>query len=137
MPDPDLPSSGGPVARAVQPAPDRLPPGRRHGGEPPRNELAPLAVRFLVLNIPADRLPEMKKRAQAKGFNFPYLHDPSQKVGRAYRATVRRLHRAPPAVFVFDRKGRRAGKFDTDDPDKGFKYEDVENLVQGLLKESP
>jgi hypothetical protein len=45
--------------------------------------------------------------------------------------------KAPPAVFVFDRKGRRAGKFDTDDPDKGFKYEDVEKLVQGLLKESP
>jgi hypothetical protein len=45
--------------------------------------------------------------------------------------------KAPPAVFVFDRQGRRAGKFDSDDPDKDFTYNDVDKLVQGLLKESP
>jgi hypothetical protein len=40
----------------------------------------------------------MKKRAQAKGFNFPYLHDPGQKVGRAYGATV------TPEFFVLNRE---------------------------------
>jgi peroxiredoxin len=49
-----------------------------------------------VNNIPADRLPEMKQRAKQKGFNFPYLYDPTQKIGRDYGATV------TPHVFVLD-----------------------------------
>jgi hypothetical protein len=40
----------------------------------------------------------------------------------------------PPAVFVFDRQGKRAGKFDTDDPDKPYTYDDIEKLVRQLLK---
>jgi hypothetical protein len=43
----------------------------------------------------------------------------------------------PPAVFVFDRDGRRAGKFDTSDPDKPYTYADVEALVKELLKAKP
>lgn len=39
----------------------------------------------------------------------------------------------PPAVFVFDRQGRRAGKFDAEDPDKVFSHEDIERLVKTLL----
>jgi hypothetical protein len=42
---------------------------------------------------------------------------------------------APPAVFVFDRNGLRAGKFDGNDPNKEFSYDDVEKLVLGLLKD--
>ena len=38
----------------------------------------------------------MKKRAADKGFNFPYLYDASQKIGRDYGATV------TPHVFVLD-----------------------------------
>jgi hypothetical protein len=44
-----------------------------------------------------DGLPEMKERAKEKGFNFPYLYDESQKVGRAYGATV------TPEFFVLDK----------------------------------
>jgi thiol-disulfide isomerase/thioredoxin len=41
----------------------------------------------------------------------------------------------PPAVFVFDRQGRRAGKFTMGDPDNQFTYaKDVEPLVRKLLK---
>jgi hypothetical protein len=40
----------------------------------------------------------------------------------------------PPAVFVFDRQGKRAAKFDTNDPDKTYTYDDIEKLVQMLLK---
>jgi hypothetical protein len=40
----------------------------------------------------------------------------------------------PPAVFVFDRQGKRAAKFDTNDPDKTYTYDDIEKLVQRLLK---
>ena len=43
----------------------------------------------------------------------------------------------PPAVFVFDRQGRRAGKFDREDPDSNWEYGDVKKLVQKLLAQSP
>jgi len=45
--------------------------------------------------------------------------------------------KAPPAVFVFDRLGRRAGKFDTEDADKPYTYADVEKLVIELLRSPP
>jgi peroxiredoxin len=34
-----------------------------------------------------DLLPAMQERAEAKGFNFPYLHDETQQVARSYGAT--------------------------------------------------
>jgi hypothetical protein len=36
-------------------------------------------------------------------------------------------------VFVFDRQGRRAAKFDSEDPEKPLSYEDVKKLVPKLL----
>jgi peroxiredoxin len=50
-----------------------------------------------VNNLPADRLDKMKERAKAKGFNFPYIYDPTQKIARDYGATV------TPHVFVLDK----------------------------------
>jgi thiol-disulfide isomerase/thioredoxin len=41
-----------------------------------------------------------------------------------------------PVVFVFDREGRRAAKFDNDEPHQ-FTYEDVEALVKKLLAAQP
>jgi len=49
-----------------------------------------------VNNLPADRLDKMKERAADKGFNFPYLYDPSQVSGHDYGAKV------TPHVFVLD-----------------------------------
>lgn len=43
----------------------------------------------------------------------------------------------PPAVFVFNRENRRAGKFDYSDPNKQFTHKDVEKLVQELLQPTP
>jgi thiol-disulfide isomerase/thioredoxin len=40
----------------------------------------------------------------------------------------------PPAVFVFDRDGKLAGRFDCSDPDKPYDYDDVESLVKKVLK---
>jgi thiol-disulfide isomerase/thioredoxin len=40
----------------------------------------------------------------------------------------------PPAVFVYDRDGKLAQRFDHNDVDKTFTYADVEKLVQKLLK---
>jgi hypothetical protein len=42
----------------------------------------------------------------------------------------------PPAVFVFDRQNRWA-KFDTSDPDKPYTSDDVEKVVERLLRASP
>ncbi len=47
-----------------------------------------------VNNLPADKLDKMKERAKAKGFNFPYLYDETQKIGHDYGAEV------TPHVFV-------------------------------------
>jgi len=40
-------------------------------------------------------------------------------------------------VFVFDRAGKRAAKFDNDDPKKQFTYADVRSLAVKLLEEKP
>ncbi|MGQ0812553.1 MAG: thioredoxin family protein [Nitrospiraceae bacterium] len=61
-----------------------------------------------AVNYPEDRFDQMKVRAKAKGFNFPYLRDESQQVARAYGATH------TPQLFVFDvdRRLRYSGKID-------------------------
>jgi peroxiredoxin len=55
-------------------------------------------VAINVNNMDADKLPAMKERAEEKGFEFAYLYDPSQKIGRAFGATV------TPHAFVLDGK---------------------------------
>jgi thiol-disulfide isomerase/thioredoxin len=53
-------------------------------------------VAINVNNIEQDKLPAMKERAEAKGFEFDYLYDPSQAIGRAFGAMV------TPHVFLLD-----------------------------------
>ena len=48
---------------------------------------------------PDDSFPRMKKRAQEKAFNFPYLFDESQEVAREYGAE------RTPEVFLFGKDG--------------------------------
>lgn len=57
-------------------------------------------VAINVNTIEADRLPKMRERADLKGFNFPYLFDESQKIGREFGAIF------TPEFFVLnaDRK---------------------------------
>jgi thiol-disulfide isomerase/thioredoxin len=43
----------------------------------------------------------------------------------------------PPAVFVFDRAGKRAAKFDTEDENKPFTYDEVEAVVRKLIRPAP
>ena len=45
--------------------------------------------------------------------------------------------KAIPIVLVFDREGQLVRKFDKDDPDNQFSYEDVEKLVAELLQQAP
>jgi peroxiredoxin len=50
-----------------------------------------------AVNYPADSFDKMVERAAVKAFTFPYLHDESQGVARAYDAAC------TPDIFVFDR----------------------------------
>jgi peroxiredoxin len=54
-------------------------------------------VAINVNKVPEDRLPKMRERAEAKGFDFPYLYDETQQIGRAYGAAF------TPEFFVLDR----------------------------------
>ena len=49
-----------------------------------------------------DRMEKMKQRAKERGYNFDYLKDESQQVGRDYGATV------TPHVFVLDQSRKIA-----------------------------
>lgn len=48
---------------------------------------------------PDDSFEKMKERAQARGFNFPYLYDETQEVARFYGAE------RTPEFFVFNKAG--------------------------------
>jgi peroxiredoxin len=53
-----------------------------------------------VNTVAEDQLPKMQERAASKGFDFPYLYDPSQQIGKAFGAAF------TPEFFVLDRERR-------------------------------
>jgi len=59
-------------------------------------------VAINVNKIEEDSLPRMKERAAAKGFDFPYLFDETQKIARDYGATF------TPEFFLLDRQRKIA-----------------------------
>jgi peroxiredoxin len=77
---------------------------------------------------PDDSFDEMKKRAAAKGFPFPYLRDETQDVARAYGATH------TPHLFVFDKDLRLAytGSVDDDNSYKNRKTPETLYLRDAL-----
>ena len=88
-----------------------------------------------VNNLPDDRLDKMKIRAEEKGFNFPYLYDPSQKIARAYRARV------TPHVYVLDNKRTIAYMGAIDDnarkPKRHYLRDAVDSLLAGEKPDRP
>ncbi|MER3414956.1 MAG: thioredoxin family protein [Gemmataceae bacterium] len=85
-------------------------------------------VAINVNNIEADRLPAMKQRAQEKGFNFPYLYDPSQRIGRDLGATV------TPEFFVFDKNRKLVYMGAMDDSQTAPRVNYLEAAVQAALE---
>jgi peroxiredoxin len=78
---------------------------------------------------PEDSFPEMVKRANDRGFNFPYLRDESQKVVEAYGGIC------TPHVFAFDRTRalRYRGRIDDSrDPSKVTTH-DLRNALDDIL----
>lgn len=83
-----------------------------------------------VNTIAEDQLPQMKKRAKDKEFNFPYIYDASQKSARQYGATT------TPEFFVLDkaRKVVYMGLLDDEtDPEK-VKVNYVALAIEAALK---
>ncbi|MCU0343914.1 MAG: thioredoxin family protein [Ignavibacterium sp.] len=87
-----------------------------------QNEFEKDGVQIVAINsnddvkYPDDSFDEMKKRAAARGFNFPYLRDESQDIAKTFGATH------TPQIFLFDsdRKLKYEGKIDDNwqEPDK-------------------
>ena len=65
-----------------------------------------------AVNYPEDSPARMAAEAQSAGYTFPYLHDESQAVARAYRAAC------TPDFFLFDKTRRLVyrGQFDDSRP---------------------
>jgi peroxiredoxin len=76
-----------------------------------------------------DSLDKMRERAAQKGFDFPYLSDPTQATGKAYGATV------TPQLFVLDRDRNIAymGKFDDDIEPEKVQRTYVRDAVHAIL----
>lgn len=86
-------------------------------------------VAINVNTIAADKLPKMKERAEKKAFNFPYLFDESQKIGKAYGAVF------TPQFFVLnqDRKVVYMGGMDDNSDAKLVTHHYLEDALQAVL----
>jgi peroxiredoxin len=88
-----------------------------------------------VANFPEDSPVKMAEEAIAAGYDFPYLHDESQAVARAYRAAC------TPDFFLFD-KGRKLiyrGQLDESRPGNGIPVtgKDLRVALEALLANKP
>jgi peroxiredoxin len=81
-------------------------------------------------NYPEDSFEKMKERASMKGFNFPYLHDATQSVAKAYDATH------TPEIFLFDSERKLVfhGKIDDNwQEPQNVKSKYLRNAIDELL----
>jgi len=79
---------------------------------------------------PEDGFPEMVKRAEQKGFNFPYLRDESQKVVEAYGGVC------TPHAFAFDGNMvlRYRGRIDDSRDATKVASPDLRNALDDILQ---
>jgi len=85
-------------------------------------------VAINVNNLEADKLPKMKERAKEKGFNFPYLYDPTQKIGREYGATV------TPEFFVLNKERKIVYMGAMDDKQNNPTVSYLDPAIEAALK---
>lgn len=100
-----------------------------------QKEYANKAVQLVGINAndeikyPDDSFEKMIKRAQEKGFNFPYLRDKDQRVAKAYDAAC------TPEIYVFDQAQRLRyhGRVDDNYQDaQAVKSHDLRNAIEDL-----
>jgi len=104
------------------------------------NSYSGKSVSFVAINAndaqhyPDDSFDNMVKRARDKRFPFPYLHDESQSVARAYDAAC------TPDIFVFNsaRELQYNGRFDDNwkEPDNVTR-QDLRDVIDCVLGDRP
>jgi peroxiredoxin len=86
-------------------------------------------------NYPEDAPAKMKEEARGAGYTFPYLHDATQAVAKAYRAAC------TPDFFLFDgaRKLVYRGQFDDSRPGNGVPVtgKDLRAALDAVLAGKP
>ncbi len=100
-----------------------------------RNEPRGLAVIGINANDasthPADSLEKMVEEVQTVGYTFPYLHDETQEVAKAFRAEC------TPDLFLYDEDRRLVyrGQFDDSRPGNNVEVngKDIQSAVDALL----
>ncbi len=93
----------------------------------PDKKVALVAV--CVNRVPEDKPPKLKEKAEKIGFEFPYLYDESQKIGKDYGAT------RTPEFFVINKERRIVYMGAMDDSTNEAKVEAkyVESAVEATL----
>jgi peroxiredoxin len=94
-------------------------------------QYADKGVKFVAINVnKGESLEDMKRRAEEKGFNYPYAYDESRESATRYGARV------TPHLFVIDGDGNVAyiGAFDDNMNAKEVKHHYVTDAVDALLK---
>jgi peroxiredoxin len=88
-----------------------------------------------AVNYPADGPEGLKKQAETLGFTFPYLHDESQAVARAYDAAC------TPDIYLFDADFKLVyrGQFDASRPGNNVPVtgQDLRAAVDAVLAGKP
>ena len=71
----------------------------------------------------------MKVRAKEKGFNFPYIYDPSQEIARQYEARV------TPHCYVLNGEHKLVymGAFDDSQNESKVEKHHVQDAVDAVL----
>jgi peroxiredoxin len=87
------------------------------------------------VGYPDDAPPKLKDMAQRLGFTFPFCHDETQEVAKAYRAAC------TPDFYLFDRDRRLAyrGQLDDSRPSNGKPVtgRDLRAAIQAVLAGTP
>ena len=87
-------------------------------------------VAINVNKVESDAMPAMKKRAEEKGFSFPYLYDETQQTARDYGAS------RTPEFFVLnkDRQIVYMGALDDSPDGKQVSKKYVEAAIEATIK---
>ena len=105
-----------------------------------QKEFRKQGVRFVAICTnpdESDQLDKMKERAESKKFNFPYVRDDDQKIGRAYGAAV------TPHVFLLDKDRKIAYMGSIDDNQnaekvsKHYLKDAIDAVLAGKTPETP
>jgi peroxiredoxin len=102
-------------------------------------EFKPRGIGFAAINANRadsyveDDFPHMQQRAEAKGYNFTYLHDETQDIARSYGA------QRTPEAFLFDGAGklRYHGRIDDNPQDeRAARSSDLRSAIEAVLSGS-